>query len=419
MDDVEASPWRHQRYGGELNVLRRACGVDVHRDGFVATVLSSGGCEARSFEKDLEGMEAFKEWLRESRCRAVVMESTGVYWIPLYAALEGEFDVSLANAQRTRKVSGRKTDQSDSEWLAYLLRSGLIEACYVPERETRVLRELTRLRTKMVQNRTDYKNRVHKVLQRCNIRLGSKVRKVFGKAGMRLLEGLMAGRSLDEIVEGSKVLRERRDELEEVVRDGLDEEDVFILRRCLRMIERLDEEIKEVDGRIAMIMGVREEDARRISRVPGVAQVSASAILAEIGEPKRFENGKKIASWAGLCPSVYQTAEKNLTGRIKQGSKNLRRMMIQVAHAAARTRGSRLRLFYLRVAARRGKKKAIVALARKILCIIHHLLVNGEEFVEEGFAKLPRLRFRALARIPLEEMAEALRCAGYAVRAPG
>jgi transposase len=271
-----------------------------------------------------------------------------------------------------------------------------------------------------VQNRTDYKNRVHKVLQRCNIRLGSKL-KVFGKAGMTLLEGLMAGRDLDEVVKesGGRTLTERRGELESVVREGLDEEDVFILRRCLGMMESLDEEIRRVDERIAMHMKAREMDARRISRVPGVAQVSASAILAELGDPRRFSDGKKAASWAGLCPSVYQSGGRNLTGRIKQGSRGLRRLMVQVAHVAARTRDSGLRLFYLRVAARRGKKKAIVALARKILCIIHHILVMGEEYVEEGFVKYPRLRFRAVEHMPLEVMAETLRCSGYSVHAPG
>jgi transposase len=185
------------------------------------------------------------------------------------------------------------------------------------------------------------------------------------------------------------------------------------------MMESLDEEIKRVDERIAMHMKAREVEARRISRVPGVAQVSASAILAEMGDPRRFTDGKKIASWAGLCPSVYQSGGRNMTGRIKQGSRGLRRLMVQVAHAAARTRDSRLRLFYLRLAARRGKKKAIVALARKILCIIHHILVMGEEYVEDGFVKYPSLRFREVEHMPLEVMAETLRCAGYSVHAPG
>ena len=401
-------------------MIQRACGVDVHRDNFVATILTSKGCETRDFEKSLEDIEAFKAWLKANKCRAVVMESTGVYWIPLYAALEGEFDVKLANPERTRKTSGRKTDQSDAEWLAYLLRAGLIEASYVPERNIRVLRELTRLRTKMVQNRTDYKNRVHKVLQRCNIRLGSKLHSVFGKAGMEVLNGLMTGRSLDEIVNESKsrVLKERRGELEKVVRAGLDQEDIFVLKRCLRMVKSLDEELEELDARIAMLIGGREKEMKNISKVPGVAQVSASSILAEIGDAKRFANGKKIASWSGLCPSVYQTADKNLTGSLKRGSKNLRRMMIQVAHSASRTRNSRLRLFFLRVAARRGKKKAYVALARKILCIIHHLLVTGEEYVEESFVKKVRLRMRALEGLPLEEMAKILVGAGYLVQAP-
>jgi len=261
--------------------------------------LKDDDSDTKKFDKDLEGIEAFKSWLRASECEAVVMESTGVYWIPLYAALEGEFDVKLANAQKTRSLLGKKTDKVNSKRLASFLRSGLMEACYVPERKVRVLRELTWLRTKMVQNRTDYKNRVHKVLQRCNIRLGSKLHSVFGKAGMEVLEGLMAGKSLDEIVSQSrsKVLKERRNDLEKVVRAGLDEEGIFVLKRCLRMIERLDEELRVVDARISMLIGDCKEDAKRISMVPGVAQVSAPAILAEIGDPKRFENGKKVASW--------------------------------------------------------------------------------------------------------------------------
>jgi transposase len=404
---------------GYMAMIQRACGVDVHKDSFVATILTSKGCETRDFEKSLEDIEAFKGWLKAEKCRAVAMESTGVYWIPLYAALEDEFDVKLANPERTRKTSGRKTDQSDSEWLAYLLRAGLIEASYVPERSIRVLRELTRLRTKMVQNRTDYKNRVHKMLQRCSIRLGSKLSSVFGKAGMEVLNGLMAGKSLDEIVNESRsrVLKEKRSELEKVVRAGLDQEDVFVLKRCPRMVEHLDEKWKEMDARITMLVADREKEAKNISKVLGVAQVSASSILAEIGDAKRFADGKKIASWSGLCPSVYQTADKNLTGSLKRGSKNLRRMMIQVAHVASRAGNSRLRLFFLRVAARRGKKKTYVALARKILCIIHHLLVTGEEYVEEGFVKRFRLRMRALEGLPLEEMARILTGAGYLVQA--
>jgi len=202
----------------------------------------------------------------------------------------------------------------------------------VPERNIHVLQELTRLRTTMVQNRTDYKNRVHKVLQRCNIRLGSKLHSVFGKAGMEVLNGLMTGKSLDEIVNesNSRLLKERRGELEKVVRAGLDQEDVFVLKRCLRMVESLDGELKELDARIAMLVADREKEVKNISKVPGVAQVSASAILAEIGDAKRFADGKKITSWTGY------------------------------AHPSTR-------------------KKAYVSLARKILCIIHHLLVTGEE----------------------------------------
>jgi transposase len=184
------------------------------------------------------------------------------------------------------------------------------------------------------------------------------------------------------------------------------------------MIRSLDAELKELDARIAMLIADREKDVKNISKVPGVAQVSASSILAEIGDAKRFANGKKIASWAGHCPSVYQSGGKNLTGNLKQGSKNLRRIMIQVAHSASRASNSKLSFFFLRVAVRRGKKKAYVALARKILCIIHHLLVTGEEYVETGFVKRVRVRMSALKPLPLDEMAKILLGAGYLVQPP-
>jgi transposase len=237
---------------------------------------------------------------------------------------------------------------------------------------------------------------------------------------MEVLNGLMAGRSLDEIIHEShsRVLKEKQGELEKVVRSGLDQEDVFQLQRCLQMIRSLDEELRELDARISMLIAVREKDVKNISKVPGVAQVSAPSILAEIGDAKRFAGGKKIASWAGLCPSVYQSAGKNLTGSLKQGSKNLRRIMIQVAHAASRATNSRLRLFFLQVAARRGRKKAYVALARKILCIIHHLLVTGEEYVEEGFTKRVKVGIKKLQGLPLNQMARILADAGYLIQAP-
>lgn len=228
----------------------------------------------------------------------------------------------------------------------------------------------------------------------------------------------MDGKTIDEILEHTenKWLKKRKEEIREVVKGILSQSDIFILKQCVDMVKQLDLKILEVDSRIASL--VNKRDVKSVSTVPSMGSVSAAAITAEIGDAKRFENGKKIVSWSGLAPSVYQSAGKNYTGRItKQGSKWLRRSMVQAARAAVKTRDSKLRRYYLRLKARKRDKTTIVAVARKLLVIIHHLLVNGEEYVEKSFKK--KVKGRRLVQfrgIPLEEMVRVLRSAGFVVR---
>jgi transposase len=326
----------------------------------------------------------------------------------------------LANAHQVKGIPGRKTDQSSSEWLAHLLRGGQVKPSYVPEKRVRELRELTRLRVKLVENRTAFKNRCQKVLNRVNISLGSRLSDVFGKAGREILEGLMDGKTVDAILERTenRWLRKRADEIKTVARGALSESDIFILKECTEMVAHLSEKILRVEARIELL--VDGQSVEIVSSVPGVGKRSAAAIVAEIGDAKRFSDGKKIASWTGLAPSVYQSAGTFVTGSItKMGSKWLRYVMVEVAHVAVRVRDSRLRAFYLRVKARKGEKTAIVAVARKMLTIIWHLLVKGEKYVEEGFGKTVRTR-RAVfgGHVSLEEMAAVLRGAGYVVSGP-
>jgi len=397
------------------------CGVDVHRDMLVATIIGDSLKETKRFMNDVDGINGLKEWLKGHGCGRVVMESSGIYWVSLYLALEDAgFDVLLANAWQVKAIPGKKTDQSSSEWLANLLRSGLVKPSYVPEKRVRELRELTRLRVKLIGTRTAFKNRCHKVLNRVNIRLGSKLSDVFGKAGSEVLEGLMEGKTVDDILEhtGSRWLKKRGDEIKEVVKGVLSQSDIFVLKQCVDMVKQVDEKILEVDAQIETL--VNERDVDIVASVPGVGRKSAAVITAEIGDANRFLDGKKIASAAGLAPSVYQSAGKSFTGGItKQGSRWLRRIMVEVAHVAVRARDSKLRAFYLRVKAKKGEKTAIVAVARKMLTIIHHLLVNGERYVEEGFEKRLRGRKAVYAgHVPLEDMVVVLRGAGYMVCGP-
>ncbi len=402
--------------------MEKVCGVDVHRDLLVATILCGENKESKHFENSSDDIEKLKEWLKKQECKRAVMESTSIYWVPLYLALEESgFDAVLANAHQVKGIPGRKTDQSDSEWLAHLLRSGMIKPSYVPEKRLRELRELTRLRVKYVQNRTAFKNRCQKVLNRVNIRLRSKLTDVFGKAGMEILNGLMAGKTVEYILEHteSKRLKSRCEEIKTVAKGSLSENDIFELKELTETIDHLSEQIHQLEARIEML--ANKADVEIVSSVPGVGDRSAAAILAEIGDAKRFSNGKQIASWTGLAPSVHQSAGTVILGSItKQGSKWLRWNMVEVAHAAVRVRDSRFRALFLRVMAKKGKKTAYVAVARKMLTVIWHLLVNSEKYLEGGFEKKVR-RCKAAygGHVPLEEMAEVLRNAGYTVVANG
>jgi len=403
--------------------MEKVCGVDVHRDLLVATILSgeTEEKETRHFENNPDDIDNLKDWLKTRECKRAVMESTSVYWVPLYLALEeAGFNVMLANAHQVKGIPGRTTDQSSSEWLARLLRGGQIRPSYVPEKRLRELRELTRLRVKYVQDRTAFKNRCQKVLSRVNIRLRSKLSDVFGKAGMIILNGLMAGKSVECILEHTenKWLKSRCDEIKAVARGALSETDIFVLKQLTDTIEHLNGQIRRVEARIEVL--VNKRDVEVVSSVPGVGPRSAAAILAEIGDAKRFSNGKQIASWTGLAPSLHQSAGTFVLGSItKQGSKWLRWNMVEAAHAAVRVKDSRFRALFLRVMAKKGKKTAYVAVARKMLTVIWHLLVNGEKYVEEGFEKTVRsVKPRYGGHVPLEEMAEVLRNAGYIVRGP-
>jgi transposase len=324
----------------------------------------------------------------------------------------------LANAYRVKAIPGRKTDQLDSEWLAYLLRAKLIKPSYVPPKVIRELRELTRLRTKYVQNQTQFKNRCQGLLRRVDICLGSRLSDVFGKAGSEILRGLAAGKSVEAILAETKNgwLANREEEILAVARGSLSENDMFILRELTESIVHLEQKIVEVSARIEL--RVNEHALAIVASVPGVGKGSAASILAEIGDAARFSCGKQIAAWAGLVPSVHQSAGVTVLGRItKRGSKWLRRDMIAVAHCAVNVRGSVFREMFLRVSARHGANTAYTAMARKMLTVIWHLLVCDELYVEEGFSKKPVVLRRrgVVAELSLDDMAGILRNAGYSV----
>jgi len=403
--------------------MERVFGMDVHKDTLVTTIITEEGEETRWSGVEAADLKNLMEWLKEKNCMKGVMESSGIYWVPIYVTLvDNGFQVTVANAHQVKAIPGRKTDELDSQWLARIFSAGLVKPSYIPEKKIMELRNLTRLRVLLLEAQTAFKNRAHKTLQICNIRLASKLSDIFGKDGQMLLNALMKRENIDEVIEkyGSKRLKAKKEEVKKSILGTLREADIIELKICLDNINRLEEQIRQLNAKIATL--VNKKDVERISKVPGVGEVSASTVIAEIADPKRFQNEKKLFSWSGLAPSTYQTGgKKPKSGHItKRGNKWLRRTLAQCAASAIKARNSQIRLFYLRIRGRRGHKIAIVATARKLLGIIWHLLITGEEYIDKHYVKKTMTKSRKKTlKLALDEAIPLLKQAGYTIIAPG
>jgi transposase len=368
---------------------QKVCGIDVHRDSLIATILDqTNHKQTQTFQNNTTDMQQLKNWLQTNNCPDIVMESTGSYWITLYTVLEdANFKPVLANAHQVKAIPGRKTDQRDSEWLAYLHRSDLIRPSYVPTKSIRELRELARTRVRYVESRTQYKNRCQKILSKNNMRLSSVLSDIFGKAGKEILEGLMKGKTVEAILKTTenKHLKKRKQEIIDAAKGALSEVDMFLLKEMEQTIAALTVQIHNMEKRIAELV---DKDALEIiCSVPGVGRLSGATILAELGDVSRFSNGRQVASWCGFAPSVSQSAGVTRIGGItKRGSRWLRRIMVEVAHVAVRM-DCRFKDMFWRITAKKCRKVAYVAVARKLLTVIWHLLAMGELYVEDGFFK--------------------------------
>jgi transposase len=401
----------------------RVCGADIHKKFLIATILSRDGTKiTKRFGMILDDLLKFKNWVMENKCEQIAVESTGSYWIPIHAILEGSVDLIVANAYKIKHTPGRKTDVVDSEWIAELCLNGMIEPSRIFPREDRDLRRLTRAREGYVNDMTRVKNRIHHALESCGIKLSSVLADIFGKSGLYLLNSLLDGVSIEEIIEGIPVkrIRNKADQIKESIRGSLDTTQVILIRGGLEQIESIQKRIDELDNEIKGRVASRKEDLRIAMSIPGIGFTAAVIILAEIGDFKDFDKPKQLAAWAGLAPSVYQSADKLVTGSItKHGSRHIRRILVEVAQVIARTNKSKLKRFFLRIQAKKGHNVAAVALARKVLCILHHLLMNREMYQDEGSKKIKSLDIDSSskqAEIGFEEMIQSLVRAGYEVR---
>ncbi|MCZ7398872.1 MAG: IS110 family transposase [Candidatus Methanoperedens sp.] len=401
--------------------VEKACGIDVHKSFLVATILTYDAAkETKEFNTGLEDLINLRDWLMERHCQRVAIESTGIYWIPVYTCLEGKVETIVANARQIKNMPGRKTDYLDSEWLAEICLNGQIKPSFIPSKEIRELRDLTRTRTKTTQTMTAFKNRVHKVLEKANIRISGVLSELFGIAGLQILNALLDKKNIDEVLKKVKRIGKKKAAIKEAVRGELSQTDIWLIRECLETIDFLKRKINLLDSMINQrIENTKKQDHMQIlMSIPGISFTSASAILAEIGDINVFPNPKSLVGWSGLAPSLNESAGKSSNGHItKKGSKYLRRMLVQCAHVIAGHRPNRLRFFFQRILMKKGKKIAIVALARKILSIIHHVLKNNEKYSEDSLKpkQIKQRKFQSISEFSLDEMIEIISRAGYTV----
>jgi transposase len=397
-------------------VYERCAGIDVHKRTVVVTVLVEVGVGAGTSEKTATQKQtrtfatmtadllALGEWLATLGVTHVAMESTGVYWWPVYNLLEEGRTILLVNPRHIKAVPGRKTDVKDSEWLADLLRHGLLRASFIPPQPIRALRELTRYRKTLVHERTAQINRLHKVLEAANIKLAAVATNVLGKSPREMLEALIAGEE-DVVVLAERArgrLRAKIPALKEALHGHLQPQHRFLLRAILAHIDFLDAAIAttcvEIDHHLAASNQTREA-LRLLQTIPGIHETAAAAIVAEIGtDMSCFPSAKHLASWAGLCPGNKQSGGKRLKEGITAGNPWLRGILGEVVWAISHTRDNYLAAQFRRLAKRRGVHKAAVAVAHSVLVIIYHLLRDHQPYSDLGADYFERIDTTRLQR---------------------
>jgi len=380
---------------GIVNVVHPiCCGLDVHKEKISACLISSsvfGGTytEVQEFGTFTDELMRLRDWLLKNVCPIVAMESTGIYWRPVHNVLEGYVEVILVNARHIKNVPGRKTDICDSKWLAGLLRHGLLKGSFIPPKEVREWRDLTRLRRTYVETLGDYKRRTHKLFESANIKIDSVVSDLFGQTGRNLMRLLGQGsfpirqEDMEGCLRGK--LKAKREELYRSIQGFFTDHHGYLLHSLLKTIATIEGEIEAINDRLRQVMKNHESLLRMLMEVAGISEVSACGILSEAGSTMDpFRTSAALCSWAGVCPGNNESAGKRHSGKSPVRKHHLKTIMVEVAWAAVKVKGSYYREKYYRLKARRGARRAIVGIAHRLLKAVYHIIKDGVPFKDLG-----------------------------------
>lgn len=401
-------------------IIERCCGLDVHKDSVVACVLvgpAEGRTrkEIRTYGTTTMQLEQLRDWLQQVGCTHVGMESTGIYWVPVYAVLEERFELIVGNAAHMKNVPGRKTDVKDAQWIAELIRCGLIRRSFVPPKWQRALRDLTRYRRKLLEAQASERNRLQRLLETCNVKLASVATDVFGKSGREILRALIKGEESPEqmaqLARGR--LRKKLDALILALRGNVEAHHRFLLEIQLGRVEDIESNIAVVDARIDEAIAPHRSVFDRLTTIPGVDRVTAVTVIAELGiDMNVFPTAAHAAAWAGVCPGNNETGGKRMAQQRRRGNVHLATTLVQAAFAASRTKNTHLNARFWKIAGRAGKKRAAVAVAHSILKAIYEMLKASIDYKDLGGDYLDRF----LNRRAEQRLVQRLRTMGYEVR---
>ncbi|MUP40137.1 IS110 family RNA-guided transposase [Labilibaculum euxinus] len=378
-------------------VVECGSGMDVHKDIIVATIQGKGiKTQTKSFKSFTSSLIKLREWLLKNKVTHVAMESTGVYWKPVFNVLGDDFMILLVNARHVKNVPGHKTDKKDSRWLAKLLLSGLLKGSFIPERRIRELRDLTRYKTKLTNQISAERNRFQKILEDANIKLSSVLNDVFGATGTKIINHILScedyrPEQLLQYVHGR--VKASREDIKEALTGYITPHHKFMLKTIMGNISKVESTVSEVEAKINNCIEPFKIEQELLESIPGVGKDGANKIIAEVGvDMEQFPDQNHLASWAGVCPGSNESAGKNKSGRITYGNKYLRSLLVECGWAASRTKNTYLSAKYKSLAGRRGKKKAIIALGHKILIATYFIIKDKVAFNELGADHLNNFR---------------------------